>query len=501
MRPIVSRQNLEIVPKKIYFSILKREPRPSPVYFYFTIDKDPKFLYQGFCNDFGPPSLLQLFLFYKKMEQILSQETERIIIFYTSINPQIASNSALYICFFSMLYNGLSPKQALEPLNNIISFFALFRDISPQPSIFNLSILDCLNGIYRAIQNDYFSINSFNQEEWEKYEDLENGNMNWIIPGKLLAFSSPFTSGEFIKCSNINYPTVDKIIPTFQKLGITHIIRLNKQFYDASVFRDAGFHHTELYFPDGSTPPQTIVEKFLEIMDSDDVIALHCKAGLGRTGTLAACYLIKKGFTASEAIAWVRICRPGSIMGMQQTFLLQYQGKLEKGPSFSKVISVSNSPFSVINSSQFETILTRTAPSTPSSSRSCRFERSIKSSKNNSYFSTLNSPREPSIASSSRKSPRRNAIHDSLDKEADAFFEVMAKSPQFQISPSKGFKIKVGTDNYCNNPKIRLSQSKKFSYDPESDSNLVVYGLKKHIPIKHIKHKQKTLIVSSYTYK
>lgn len=46
-------------------------------------------------------------------------------------------------------------------------------------------------------------------------------------------------------------------------------------------------------------------------------------AGLGRTGTLIACYIMKHyRMTAAETIAWVRICRPGSVIGPQQQFLV-----------------------------------------------------------------------------------------------------------------------------------------------------------------------------------
>lgn len=45
-------------------------------------------------------------------------------------------------------------------------------------------------------------------------------------------------------------------------------------------------------------------------------------AGLGRTGTLIACYVMKHyRFTHAEIISWIRICRPGSIIGPQQHFL------------------------------------------------------------------------------------------------------------------------------------------------------------------------------------
>lgn len=51
----------------------------------------------------------------------------------------------------------------------------------------------------------------------------------------------------------------------------------------------------------------------------------HLFSFLTHRGTLAGCYMIKKfGFSAPEAIGWIRICRPGSIIGPQQQFLIDY---------------------------------------------------------------------------------------------------------------------------------------------------------------------------------
>ena len=48
-------------------------------------------------------------------------------------------------------------------------------------------------------------------------------------------------------------------------------------------------------------------------------------AGLGRTGTLIGAYMMKHyKFTAAEVIAWLRICRPGSVIGPQQHYMEEY---------------------------------------------------------------------------------------------------------------------------------------------------------------------------------
>jgi atypical dual specificity phosphatase len=47
-------------------------------------------------------------------------------------------------------------------------------------------------------------------------------------------------------------------------------------------------------------------------------VAVHCGAGLGRTGVVIACHFVAQGLTAENAIARVRRLRPGSIETEEQ---------------------------------------------------------------------------------------------------------------------------------------------------------------------------------------
>ena len=77
---------------------------------------------------------------------------------------------------------------------------------------------------------------------------------------------------------------------------------LAPQLYKPESFTSGGFRHHELFFPDGSCPSSDIVLRFLSIVEEEAAaLAVHCKAGLGRTGVLICCYIMKHyGFTARE---------------------------------------------------------------------------------------------------------------------------------------------------------------------------------------------------------
>ena len=89
------------------------------------------------------------------------------------------------------------------------------------------------------------------------------------------------------------------------------VIRLSKKVYDKKKFLDAGIRHFDMYFQDGGTPSEAIVRRFCEICESETgLIAVHCKAGLGRTGgccpLAASPWLLPLGCFPLAASPWLR---------------------------------------------------------------------------------------------------------------------------------------------------------------------------------------------------
>ena len=61
----------------------------------------------------------------------------------------------------------------------------------------------------------------------------------------------------------------------------------------------------------------------LEYLRSEKKIAIHCKGGLGRSGTIAALLLRHLGFSAEKSIELVRKSRPGAIETEEQEIFIQ----------------------------------------------------------------------------------------------------------------------------------------------------------------------------------
>ena len=127
-----------------------------------------------------------------------------------------------------------------------------FRDAMRGECNYKCTIYHCILAIDLAIKYVWYIPSKFDVTEYQTLEKIENGDMNWIVPGKFLAFATPIDSG---KTNDYYSHNPEFFIPVFKKLGIKHVIRLNTKEYDSSKFIKAGINHTDLYFLDGTPPP------------------------------------------------------------------------------------------------------------------------------------------------------------------------------------------------------------------------------------------------------
>ena len=72
--------------------------------------------------------------------------------------------------------------------------FIDFRDASYGPCSYKCTLLHCFRGLVTAIKSVLFNFQKFDLKLYECMERVQNGDMSWIIPGKLLAFSGPSSS-------------------------------------------------------------------------------------------------------------------------------------------------------------------------------------------------------------------------------------------------------------------------------------------------------------------
>ncbi len=102
------------------------------------------------------------------------------LVLYTTDAPAQKANAALLVTMYAMIIGKVSPADAFYPISELE--FKPFRDAGYGRADYNLNIQDILYGVHRAINEGLLDLTTFNLDEYEKYEQVSNGDWNWITP-------------------------------------------------------------------------------------------------------------------------------------------------------------------------------------------------------------------------------------------------------------------------------------------------------------------------------
>ena len=300
--------------------------------------------YCPFCDDFGPMNLSTIVDFIELLEKQILHSPGARIVYMVDQGKRALSNAVFLLGAYLIVKSHMKAQEVSDCFDWLDeSLIEHFRDATYCPSEFGLSLDDCWKAIEKGKSKGWFDATAdgenwgmVNIDEYRHYDSPCNGDFHMVVPGKFIAFKGPKDLGDaFYEDEGVGRRTFSPAAYAdifADEFKVAAVVRLNEAQYGAATFEARGISHYHLEFDDCTCPTDRIVAAFLDVSEAaiaaGGSVAVHCRAGLGRTGTLIALYLMRsEGFTAREAMGWLRVMRPGSVIGRQQQFLCSQESR------------------------------------------------------------------------------------------------------------------------------------------------------------------------------
>ena len=138
----------------------------------------------------------------------------------------------------------------------------------------------------------------------------------WLEPGRLAGTPLPGVVND-----------MDHDLAALKRVGISHLITLTERDLPQDALKRHGLANLHLPIRDHEAPSlgqiQMLLKRMETLMAQGEVLAVHCLAGRGRTGTVLAAWWIREGLTAQEALRRVRLLDAHYVQSAEQEAFLQ----------------------------------------------------------------------------------------------------------------------------------------------------------------------------------
>lgn len=147
------------------------------------------------------------------------------------------------------------------------------------------------------------------------------GNIWRKVHGQITRRPTNFSWVILDTVAGSGFPTSRAEVEWLRQQGVRGIISMTERSLPKDWTDDISYLH--LPTVDMTAPTRENIDIAMEFMHehvkNSEPVMVHCAAGLGRAGTILACYLVKyHDKTASEAIVDLRRIRPGSVQSKEQ---------------------------------------------------------------------------------------------------------------------------------------------------------------------------------------
>ena len=158
-------------------------------------------------------------------------------------------------------------------------------------------------------------------DAWRKVHGIVTGkpdNFSWLIENKLAGSAIPTSKDE---------------VQWLHEQGVKSIVTIREEPLDNDWINKMNYLH--VLSDDMGVPTfedlANSIDFIHERIQNNEPVLVHCLAGMGRTGTILACYMIKyQKMSAEDAIQHIREKRHGSIQSfVQEEMIYQYAKTLD----------------------------------------------------------------------------------------------------------------------------------------------------------------------------